>query len=360
MRHYPCHRCDNRLFFDNTQCLVCATEVGWCPGCNALVAMERQANGRYRCVDDGCGTLLVKCHNYAVEGVCNRMLTAQEADQGITLCDCCRHNRAIPDLSIEGHRERWAKLESAKRRLFYTLDLLGLPHEVSPDKADPPLSFSFLADELPVEGGWHSSEEGMPVFTGHAGGHITINVKEADDVERERLRTDFNEAHRTLIGHFRHEIGHYYWELLIKGRDEDACIAVFGDHRHPSYSDALERHYQQGPPADWRERHLSAYATMHPWEDFAETFGFYLDMVAILDTAGHFGIPPTGFDEDLDAMLYTFGRLSLGFNEMNREMGLLDLVPEVITPTIAAKLRYVHEMVLSARHADAASQQTLA
>ena len=349
MRHYPCQRCDNRLFFDNTLCLVCHSELGWCPGCRALVTVDLQPDGRYRCVDDTCATLLVKCHNYSVEGVCNRMITSEEADRGMTLCDCCRHNQAIPDLSVPGHRERWAKLESAKRRLFYTLDLLGLPHEVDGRRANPPLAFAFLADEVAAEGDWHSSDEGMPVFTGHAGGLITINVKEADDVERERLRNDFNEAHRTLIGHFRHEIGHYYWELLIKGRDEPAYIEVFGDHNNPSYSEALDRHYQQGPPNDWRGRFVSAYATMHPWEDFAETFGFYLDMVAILDTAGHFGITPTGFDEDLETMLTTFRRLSLGFNEMNREMGLLDLVPEVITPTIACKLCYIHDMVLAAR-----------
>ncbi|WP_417329799.1 zinc-binding metallopeptidase family protein [Halomonas cupida] len=348
MRYFTCHCCDNRLFIDNTLCQSCHSELGWCSACQTISALTPLGDGRYRCSGPDCASLLAKCQNYAVENVCNRMIPVHSVEAGIVLCDCCRHNRQIPDLEVDGHRHRWAKLESAKRRMFYTLDLLGLPHEVDPQKASPPLTFAFLADEVPSDDGeWQSHHALDPVYTGHADGLITINVKEADDVERERLRRDFKEAQRTLIGHFRHEVAHYYWDLLIKGHDEEAaCIAVFGDHNSPSYAEALERYYAVGAPADWAERHVSAYATMHPWEDFAETFAFYLDMVAVLDTAGNFGITPTGYEEDLHAMLTTFQRLGMALNEVNREMGLVDIVPEIITPALYAKLEYVHELIL--------------
>ncbi len=289
----------------------------------------------------------MKCHNYAVENVCNRMVVMAEGHAD-TLCDCCRYNEMIPDLTISGNRERWAALEAAKRRLFHTLDLLKLPHGINGENIRVPLSFSFMADALPDQGLWRSTASQEKVYTGHANGHITINVKEADDVERERLRVDMNESHRTLIGHFRHEIGHYYWDLLVKGRDENACRNVFGDHNNPAYIDALERYYQQGTPSNWATQFISAYATMHPWEDFAETFAFYLDMVAVLDTALHMGLSRAECDGTLDGMLRAFHQVGMAVNELNRDMGLLDLAPGVIVPAVREKLTYLHQLVQSA------------
>ncbi len=346
MQTFSC-RCGNPLFFENTYCLACKSEVGWCPACANIVALEPLANGGYRCTHPGCGEMLMKCHNYAVENVCNRMVVMAEghADQ---LCDCCRCNNMIPDLDISGNRERWAALEAAKRRLFHTLDLLKLPYGVSGDNIRVPLSFSFMADALPDQGLWRSTASQEKVYTGHANGHITINVKEADDVERERLRVDMNESHRTLIGHFRHEIGHYYWDLLVKGIDEDACRHVFGDHNNPTYSDALELYYQRGTPTDWSTQFISAYASMHPWEDFAETFAYYLDMVAVLDTARHMGLSRTEHNGTLDDMLRAFHQVGMAVNELNRDMGLLDLAPSVIAPAVRQKLTYLHQLIQNA------------
>ena len=274
MQTFSCY-CGNPIFYENTQCLACQSEVGWCPSCSNIVAIEPLDSGGFLCTHPGCETTLMKCHNYAVENVCNRMVVMEEGHAD-TLCVCCRYNDVIPDLAIDGHRERWAALEAAKRRLFHTLDLLKLPHGTEDDAIAVPLSFSFMADALPDQGLGRSTAKQEKVYTGHASGHITINVKEADDVERERLRIDMNESHRTLIGHFRHEIGHYYWDVLVKERDEEACRAVFGNHHRPSYAEALEQYYQTGAPADWANRFISAYATMHPWEDFAETFALLL------------------------------------------------------------------------------------
>ncbi|WP_106420292.1 zinc-binding metallopeptidase family protein [Salinicola tamaricis] len=349
MRTFECHCCQppSRLFFDNTRCTVCHAEVGWCPVCSSVTALIPQG-AEYRCANPVCGVTLVKCFNNAHHGVCNRLLTPREAARYQGLCDCCRHNKVIPDLSIDGHRERWAALEAAKRRLFYTLDLMGLPHPAPQDEAPLPLRFAFMADALPDQGQWRATDSGETVYTGHAEGLITINLKEADDVERERLRVDLNEPLRTLIGHFRHEIGHYYWDLLIKGREEAASRAVFGDHDAPTYAEALARYYAEGPAANWSERYVSAYATMHPWEDFAETFSLYEDIVSVLDTAGDLGLPRVAPDSGVDAMILVFQRVGVGLNELNREMGLLDVVPVIITPAIRDKLAYVHDLVTRA------------
>ncbi|MGM8849167.1 zinc-binding metallopeptidase family protein [Salinicola sp. V024] len=347
MRTFECHHCNppSRLFFDNTQCVVCDAEVGWCPVCHAIAAMLPDNEVGYRCANAGCGTALVKCFNYASENVCNRMQTPADHAAYAGLCDCCRHNAVIPDLSIEGHRERWAALEAAKRRLFYTLDLIGLPHPSPQDDSLLPLSFAFMADALPDAGLWRSTGSTEKVYTGHAQGLITINLMETDDAERERLRVDMNESHRTLIGHFRHEIGHYYWDLLVKGQDEDASRAVFGNHDDPTYAEALERYYEQGPAPDWARSHVSAYATMHAWEDFAETFAAYLDIVAVLDTAENLGMRRAANDGGINGMILSYQQVGLVLNELNREMGMLDMVPLVITPAIRDKLEYIHQVV---------------
>jgi hypothetical protein len=189
------------------------------------------------------------------------------------------------------------------------------------------------------------------VYTGHQDGKITINIREADDVEREKLRVDLHEAHRTLAGHFRHEIGHYYWQVLVAGRREVEFNDRFGNYRQPPYGAAIEAYYRDGPPADWQARFVSAYAAMHPWEDFAETFALYLDMADVLDTASHTDLA-TGFDlrtMELDEMIAKYLELGLAANELNRSMGLIDLVPEVLTPAVCDKLAFVHDLLLSAR-----------
>ena len=181
---------------------------------------------------------------------------------------------------MAGNEERWRALEAAKRRLIYALKRLGLPLEAKREDAAKGLAFDFLADAGP----------GQPVMTGHDDGLITINIAEADSAERERRRLELGEPYRTLLGHLRHEVGHYYWDVLVRdGGKIEACRAVFGDES-VDYQEALDRHYQTGAPAGWEENFVSAYATMHPWEDFAETWTHYLHMVDTLDTAASFGM----------------------------------------------------------------------
>jgi hypothetical protein len=339
MRTFTCV-CGQTLFFENVACERCKREVGWCPSCNAIAALESLGDGNYRCANAGCGAILVKCTNYAFEHVCNRCLLAPPANGG--LCDACRFNHTIPDLSVPGNRERWAELEAAKRRMLYNLDFLGLPYGSAADGFDPPLAFDFKADTIPSEGLWRWMGAGERVYIGHADGKITINIREADSVEREKLRVDMGEAHRTLIGHFRHEIGHYFWDLLVRGRREDTFKRMFGDHENPPYGEALQRHYSEGPPLDWRDRFVSAYASMHPWEDWAEMFALYLDVTSVLDTATNMGLIGAVDFGDLDGMVTQYRRLGLVLNELNREMGLVDVVPEVLHTAVVEKLRFVH------------------
>lgn len=348
MKTFRC-ACENMLFFDNSVCLKCGRDVGYCPACRALSALVPQPDGGLVCGNAVCGADIVKCGNYAEHNVCNRCVRAEDAAAGRTLCDCCGFNQTIPDLNVPGNKVKWYRLEAAKRRLLYDLDLVGLPYRFADADPRPKLRFDFKADVPAKKWMWWTIGKKEQVFTGHASGLITINIREASDVEREQARVAFNEAHRTLIGHFRHEIAHYFFEVLVTGRDEARCKSVFGDHENPTYQDAMSNYYQNGPLADWQDRFVSAYATMHPWEDFAETFATYLDMASVLDCAVNNGFlaAPLRLD-DIERMMLQYKALGIGMNEINRSMGLLDLVPEVLVGPVREKLRYIHELVVGA------------
>ena len=348
MRTFVCS-CGNQLFFDNSVCMHCKREVGWCPVCLLISDVTTSGDGTFTC--STCSTSLVKCSNFASYNVCNRFVTCipaqgtQSQTSAGVFCDCCRFNHTIPDLSVRGNKEKWYRLEAAKRRTFYDLDMLGLPYGTEEDGVTPGLKFEFKADIAPTRPKgrvYRGMSDGQKVFTGHDKGVITINIQEADDIARETLRVNMGEAQRSLLGHFRHEFGHYVWDVLIKGQREEDSIAMFGDHNHPEYDEALAAYYKNGPKPDWLLNYVSAYATMHPWEDFAETFAVYLDMTAALDTAANGDLISRPDFNDVDAMVNAYKHLGVALNEMNRSNGLLDYLPEVIAPPIREKLRFIH------------------
>ena len=351
MRTWEC-TCGNRLFFENTECLSCGHHVGWCPACRSISPLlpNDNANGGFLCGRSKCQAELYKCANYTEQRVCNWCLTQEIGFAPPRLCASCRLTEIIPDLSVEGNRQRWSRLEAAKRRLLCLLDLLQLPYGRAEDGVSLPLSFVFKADAIPQNGVWRTMTHER-VYTGHQDGRITINIREADDAEREKLRVDLNEAHRTLCGHFRHEIGHYYWQMLVPGRLDQEFEETFGDYRQPTYAEALEAYYRADPPAGWQDHFVSAYATMHPWEDFAETTALYLDMAAVLDTASHADMaPPIDVSAaELDEMITRYLQLGIAANELNRSMGLIDLVPEVLSAPVRTKLAFVHTLVRDCR-----------
>jgi hypothetical protein len=326
MRSFRCG-CGNELFFDSSRCVKCGTDVGICGGCQAVVAPLKQSGPTCVCPTQTCNATLTRCQNFGTAG-CN-LYVHDGATNGTGLCEFCRLTTVLPDLTILGNTEKWIELEAAKRRVLYIVKLLGFP--LYPEPGVLPLSFEFKADTT------------LPAPTGHASGVITINIREADPIEREKARVQFGEPKRTLVGHIRHELGHYFWDRLIKNHGEGAFRDAFGDERQVDYSVALQNYYANGPQVNWPGKYVSAYASMHPWEDFAETFGAYLDMQSVLFTARYFGILQST-SPNFDSMLKAYQRIGIIANELNRDMGLLDLVPVVFTSVVASKLAFIDSL----------------
>jgi hypothetical protein len=351
MKLFQCQNCGQPLYFENTHCERCGLALGYLPDQETITALKPDAGARnagpntWRALADG--KTYRYCANAAYD-VCNWLVPAAQSD---AYCPACRHNQMIPDLSLSENLGKWRALELAKHRLFYTLFQLRLPVET---KAESPsgLAFQFLAD---VATGASS------VMTGHVDGVITINLGEADDAERERRRHQMGELYRTLLGHFRHEIGHYYWDRLIAGTPHlEEFRRIFGDERR-DYDQALHDYYAHGAPADWSEHFISAYASAHPWEDFAETWAHYFHMIDTLETAHVAGLavnpklpqsPGAVFDvhprnSSMNSLVEAWLALTFAVNSINRSMGLRDLYPFVLGPLAVAKLTFVQQRIVA-------------
>jgi hypothetical protein len=293
------------------------------------------------------------CSNGVQHEVCNWMIAADDPN---SFCASCRLNTMIPNLSVPGNVDRWHKLERAKRRIIYTIMRLGLPMEGAPGPNRQALRFNFVGDL-----------NGAPIpLTGHLNGLIVINIAEADDDERERRRVFLHEPYRTLVGHLRHEVAHYYWDQLIaKGPWLDEFRKLFGDET-ADYGAALRRYYEQGSPLDWQARHVSAYASAHPWEDWAESWANYFHIMDMVETAESFAVtlatehpaarciaaePRNGFDVnmDFDGVLENWFPLTYALNELNRGMGLLDVYPFTLSDRAIGKLHFIHQVVTQTR-----------
>ena len=237
MKLFECQNCGQPLYFENTSCESCGLRLGYLPE-RQIVSALQEANGFWRPLA-APDTLYRFCANVRYD-VCNWLIAC---DRGEAFCAACRHNRTIPDLTEPENLTHWRRIESAKHRLFYTLLKLRLPLTTRAED-DNGLAFDFLSPP--------ADQSGEPIVTGHAGGLITLNVAEADDLERERQRKSLAEPYRTLLGHFRHEIAHYYWDHLVASTPEalDEFRRLFGDERE-DYQSALQRHYAMGPASDW-------------------------------------------------------------------------------------------------------------
>ena len=349
MKLFECQNCRQPLYFENTRCESCGLQLGYLPPRDTVTAL-REKNGGLLALAEPKSSFRY-CANVA-HGVCNWLLPSDHPEQ---FCAACRHNRTIPDLSLPLNLTRWRKIEIAKHRLFYTLLKLRLPLATRAEESEG-LAFDFIADS--AGGGGHTA-----VMTGHDSGVITINLAEADDPERERQRFEMGEAYRTLLGHFRHEIAHYYWgRLVARAPFLQEFRNIFGDERK-NYAMALQEHYAQGAPPDWPEHFVTAYASVHPWEDFAETWAHYFHMVDTLETAGGFGISlrpkvakggelAANIDFDphqapLDRVIEAWLPLTFAVNSINRSMGLSDLYPFVLAPPVIVKLAFVHRLIES-------------
>ncbi|MCK1711299.1 MULTISPECIES: putative zinc-binding peptidase [unclassified Bradyrhizobium] len=360
MKLFVCQACGNVLYFENRACERCGHRVAFLPEKEMMSAIEPDGEVWKTLADEGASRML--CRNAAFDA-CNWLT---EAGDTTGYCRACRHNGIVPDLSDPAQLAGWRELEVAKHRLFYSLIHWKLPLQTRQDNPEHGLIFNFLADD---------PNGGQRIMTGHDNGLITIALTEADDIERERRRLEMGEPYRTLLGHFRHEVGHYFWDVLVSegGRLEE-CRAVFGDDS-ADYGQALRLHYAEGAPPDWHQNYVSAYATTHPWEDFAETWAHYLHIVDTLEMASEFGMevrPKVDRDgelstrirfnpheaRDVEALVNAWLPFTFAMNSVNRAMGLRDLYPFILSPAVVAKLGFIHGLVRDAAKAESKSKAT--
>lgn len=353
MRAFACTHCGWLVHFANTECLRCGFRLAYDPDRRELLAFPPDAPP-------------VPCANARAAG-CNWLAPAPGE-----LCASCRLTRTRPADDDAPGLAGFARAEAAKRLLLFELGELGLPVTGFQER-EGALAFDLL------------SSEHEPVSTGHADGLITLDLAESDDARREQRRQQLGEPYRTLLGHMRHEVGHYYWTVLAPDdARRERARALLGDERE-DYGEALERHYEHGPPTNWAQDHVSAYATMHPAEDWAETFAHYLHLRDTLQTAAAYRVrvatpeavaagrdeaapradeldaratgggtlvaPPAADGADradgatIEQLLDAWLPLTYALNALNRSMGRDDLYPFVLPGPVVEKLGLVHDLV---------------
>ena len=351
MKIFHCSHCKHVVFFDNVVCGQCGMALGFDAMASRMLAFKVEGEQWLaQTPQQDEDQPWRPCLNYTSHNVCNWMLNDKRVkDQGQTLCASCRHTAIIPALSEPANHRRWFRLEAAKRRLFYELHALKLPLLTRAEDPIKGLVFHFKADQ-----------PSAPVMTGHDCGVITLNIAEADDDRRETNRLNLGENYRTLLGHFRHEIGHYYWDLLILSNERWLARfrGLFGDERQ-NYEQALKTHYAQGAGPNWGNEFISAYASSHPWEDWAECWAHYLHILNALETASQWQIrlvTPSSGDTPEQALRITPAKsssfrtqlyqqwlpLSQCLNSMGRSLGEPDFYPFVMPNPVLDKLAFIH------------------
>ncbi len=347
MKLFNCHHCGNTLYFENYSCLKCKNDLGFDPKNLTLVTLKRTTYLSEFQEINGQGRFFRYCAN-AKQGACNWLIQLPNTN---SLCIACELNSTIPDLYIPANVKSWQNIEIAKHRLIYSLLRLKLPVINKVQNPVQGLSFEFKAELYPNQ----------TVTTGHFLGVITLNIKEANEVERIRHQLDLGEKYRTLLGHLRHEIGHYYWDLLIKDSDKLNSFRILFGNENVHYTQSLKTYYKSTPPSNWKENFISIYATAHPWEDWAETFAHYLHMMDTLETAYAFGLAvgaeevnnnnfKAGLRDDpyeiatFDKIVDTWLPITFALNSLNRSMGYQDFYPFHISTSVIEKLSFIHNM----------------
>ncbi|NKB32368.1 MAG: hypothetical protein GKR91_04650 [Pseudomonadales bacterium] len=329
MKNFSC-TCGHILFFENTQCLSCGKAVGFNPTDSNMYPVESDNSVHIR------GEVHSLCKNSDDYDVCNWLVPGNKS----RYCISCELNHTIPNLMAENRRRWWKSLEQAKRRLLYSLLSLNLPI-VGKHLDKRGLAFEFIEDKRTNPGVFEDH-----VNTGHDDGLITINIAEADRVSREITRQYTGELYRTLLGHFRHESGHYYFTYLVSNDVlKQQCRELFGDERN-DYGAALTYYYENKSTMAKNPELISHYAQAHPVEDWAEVWSHYLHMVDTLETAAEFSMQQGSTHlDDIDELLIKWSELSIMLNSLNRSMGLEDAYPFILSEQTLKKLRFVHGLI---------------
>ncbi len=370
VRTFSC-QCGRPTFFRNSTCLACRTPLGYHPERARLLPLSAGKTPDTWTEWQTASPAYHRCANLNTPAGCNWLVPVAESAAHDGLCRACRLNRTIPDLHDHKHPdngELWGRVELAKRRLVSALLVMGLPvaSRETEDK-ERGMMFDFL----------RASKGSPSVMTGHSQGVITLNIVEADHASRESTRKAMNEPYRTLVGHFRHEVGHYYWDRLVAGTPWVAgCRALFGDETQ-DYAASLKKNYAHGPRKDWPQHFVSAYASVHPWEDWAESWAHYMHMCDTVDTAASYGLsidstqleftpfqahdlhqPEHPDAERFLAFVNRWTQLTMLLNGMSRAMGQPDFYPFVLAHKVVAKLHFIHLVVSAASQAAAAHENT--
>lgn len=353
MKLYSCDKCQSLLYFENTVCLNCKSALGFDAGRLSMLTLAPANEKEF--VDITSNTHAWRYCDNSVYAACNWIIPAAQTSG---FCIACDLNRTIPSLDKVENLDRWRRIEIAKHRLVYSLLRLRLPVESKERGIETGFAFDFMADTNPRK----------KVMTGHNSGIITLNIEEADEKQRVKHQLDLGEKYRTLLGHLRHETGHYYWELFFKNNQAGVLQfrKLFGDET-AVYNKALEKYYKNGAPAGWNNNFISPYATAHPWEDWAETWAHFLHMMDTLETAYSFGIavnPRKASDDqqmqanmsrdpygigNFDDIVHMWLPLTFAVNSLNRSMGHQDFYPFIISAAVLEKLRFIHEQVKAVR-----------
>jgi hypothetical protein len=374
MKTFQCNCKDkSTLFFESSHCLSCGRTVGLDDDFDQVEPYELDKETGLFFKTSEPQIFYKKCDNNSKYHVCNGMVNLNTfvpvEDSDEMLCFACRFNETVPDLSIKEHIPLWKKMETAKRRALYTLKALPVPLRNIKQDPENGLSFDFTTDRDVKDHFASKLPDHETIFTGHDCGHITINLAEADDVARSHTKFAMGERYRTLLGHFRHELGHYYFDQLISNSPQKhaLCKQYFGDDEL-DYQEALKRHYEQGAPENWRDTFISSYATMHPYEDWAETWAHYMHIIDTLETAQNYSITGSTAHvneetEEMDELrlpqdayyfsaqtsiteiLDTWIDFSVILNSLNRSMGLADAYPFVLTQAVRTKLAFIHHAI---------------
>lgn len=350
MKVFYCQNCKHQVFFQNTVCENCSSVLGFQLNRNTMGTFAKIDTLTWRSLDLEDQSLYYKpCYNYHTYQSCNWVIPAEQDNP---YCESCQLTHIIPDLSEPHHLTYWKQIEAAKRRFLYLTKQLDIfPRPKTNENDHLGLQFNFL---MPYDN--------QPVMTGHANGVITLNASEADVIIRVKTRMDMKENYRTLLGHFRHESGHYYFDLMKHHCPHwlEEFRHYFGDER-TDYGQALEQYYENGPPQNWSDFYVSRYACAHPWEDWAETWAHYLHMADTLDTAFHAGLnlegqlcidpqihfkEPPLLAEDFELTINNWFALTYVLNALNRSMGLDDGYPFVLSTPVLDKLRFIHRGLL--------------
>ncbi len=349
MKLYHCNTCGQTVHFDNRACVNCGSQLGFLPERLELRSVSPTGNLLWQVACEPSGHWRF-CANAAYD-ICNWMVPDSDPN---SYCQSCRYNRIVPVADDPEGLARWQSIGKAQRHLFYSLMRWNLPRPGRDVDPSGGLVFDFLADEVDFNGNL------VPAMTGHEDGLISLRAAEANDATRESVRVSMNEPYRTLLGHFRHEIGHFYWAQLV--RDDQTLSearALFGDERQ-DYAEALKRNYEQGPPADWQNSYISTYASAHPAEDFAECWAHLFHIVDTLETAKSFGMtvdPPRNdivetevtFDPyrapNAQMLIDAWIPLSVALNSLQRSMGQPDSYPFVLSAPVVRKLDFINRLI---------------